>query len=449
MKIVPCFLILSAACGEVTTNGNDNPPPIIEEVSPGRGGVRGGHTITITGSGFAENDAGENHVVVGIMAAADVEAADDVTLTFTLPAGPGPDALEDLVVFNDNGFAYRADAIRYNPLPVITGVTPDHSNDEGGDTVTITGSGFEDLDAGDPTVTIGSTTLEGVEVVSDTEITADIPAMPDDAGPFVRLDVTVSNLNGDAVDHEAFRYTRQGLMVAGNTTGVFGGGTSNQTLFFVDMESDPVRLVPITPLVSFINAMAIGEDGKVYVVSGRCRDPQLLGVLDPFTGAQTTIGRVTTALDQQVYLQSLAFVGETLYGHSNHNGFGRLVSIDLETAVVTPIGDTPDGTSSGNGIATRNGTSVWLINRSNTPLRSQAVATSVTTDITPMGGAGRAFTALLEYDDELLGITRDDEVTGQSRNSTMVRINRSNGNVTPVSPLGRWVTGFAPTPDTF
>src|SRR5262245_20544901 len=117
-------LMVVAACGDVTSNGNSNPPPLITEVSPGRGGVPGGHTITLNGAGFPDNNAGEGPFVGGIPEATDVVAEDDSTLTFKLPPGPAPDAVVDLVVFNNNGFAVMPDAVQYNPLPTLTAVTP-------------------------------------------------------------------------------------------------------------------------------------------------------------------------------------------------------------------------------------------------------------------------------------------------------------------------------------
>lgn len=106
------------------------PQPVVAAVhndSPG--------TVTLTGSGFT----GASAVSFGAVAATDFSVDSDTQITVTVPAGAVSD---DVVVTTPVGSSVAWFADKYYPPPAVTAVSPNSGSDQGGDTVTITGSGF-------------------------------------------------------------------------------------------------------------------------------------------------------------------------------------------------------------------------------------------------------------------------------------------------------------------
>ena len=107
------------------------------------------------------------------------------------------------------------------PLPVVTGVSPASGTTDGGDSVTVTGTGFTAATA----VDFGTTAASSVVVVSDTTITATSPALPPGT-----VDVTVTTAGGTSAAGPAdqFTFATPPLAVTGVSppTGSTLGGTS-------------------------------------------------------------------------------------------------------------------------------------------------------------------------------------------------------------------------------
>jgi hypothetical protein len=111
-------------------------------------------------------------VIVGGVAATNVEYVDSGNLTATTPAHAA--GATDVVVTNydgqaatlSNGYTFIAAA------PTITSITPATGSKNGGDAITITGTGFY----GTPNVTLGGTVATSVNVVNANTITAVTPA---------------------------------------------------------------------------------------------------------------------------------------------------------------------------------------------------------------------------------------------------------------------------------
>lgn len=439
------------ACGEVTTNGNDNPPPTIEAVSPERGGVPGGHTITVSGSGFTANDAGDNHVVVGDVAASDVVAEDDATLTFTLPPGPEPDAVRDVVVFNNNGFAILPDAIQYSPFPVALSLSNGFVR-SGGDEITIFGTGFADLDAGENTVMIGAVEAAGVEVVSDSELLVEVPPRPDDIKAFTPLDVVVTNGNGTTTLPGAFRYTQAGLLRFDWNRGEI------TKIYFLDLEGDEVEETLITTANVRVHSAALANNGKIYI-TGRstscCYDSlaRPLATVDPLTGASQTIGTLSgTPVSDGV--RDITFTNGKLYGMAKVNG--QLVVIDTDDASISAVGSPGAYPETGSGMyshpigmARRNDSTLWVSNNIQGPLYRVNVSDSVTaTEVTLLGEVNASINSMLLHDGELYAVTKSSAVLGDSGQS-LVRIDPADGAVTPVYQFSGIHTIITPTPPLF
>ncbi len=447
LVVLPALL---AACGEVTTNGNDNPPPLIEAVSPERGGVPGGSTVTVTGRGFTENDAGENHVVVGMLSATDVTAADDVTLTFTLPPGPAPGAIADLVVFNNNGFAVQAGAIEYNPLPRAISASTGFVSSGGGTSFTIEGLGFEELDAGDNRVLIGGVEATSVEVDSDTQLTVEAAERPTDVPAFEALDLVVENANGRSVLPGAMKYSAPGLLLVGS------GGPTHK-LSWVDLEADPIRVVTLLQDVSVgSGSMAVSPDGVVYLLRNtNTGGARALMTVDPLTGVTEVVGPfdnddVPGAPDA---VRDFAFVGNTMIAFLRNER--RLAEIDLDTAIWTPIGAVnayPDVPSFGVPLAIgrRDSSSVWVASTTTSLLRRMSTTNSNTVDgPTLQGDVNVGIYALLNLDGDLLALTRNRVTDGSGSRQSIIRINTTNGNITELLDVPSGYGAISATPASF
>ncbi|MCL1876920.1 IPT/TIG domain-containing protein, partial [Candidatus Saccharibacteria bacterium] len=133
--------------------------PIIAGVSPSEGTTAGGTTLTITGTYFTNASA----VKVGAQNCTSYTVVNDTTITCVTPAASngrvgvsvtGPSGMMRTL---DNVFTYRT------PL-TITAVSPNHGLTMGGESVTITGTGFASpggISAGTPSAPVlaGATTM--------------------------------------------------------------------------------------------------------------------------------------------------------------------------------------------------------------------------------------------------------------------------------------------------
>jgi hypothetical protein len=116
------------------------PPPIapsIASVKPDHGPLTGGATIVVTGAGFAE---GCEVSIDGVSAKTERTSEGDLSVVTPPRAQKG---FAELRVVNPDGqLAIYEEDYRYDPAPVVTGVTPAHAREEGGDVITILGADF-------------------------------------------------------------------------------------------------------------------------------------------------------------------------------------------------------------------------------------------------------------------------------------------------------------------
>ena len=152
------------------THSNDlytyKPAPVIASASPNKGPAAGGATVSITG----ENFTAATLVTFGGAAAASFTVESDTSITAVTPAGtPGT---ADIAVTAAGGTAAKPAAYTYIPSPTITSLSPNKGVTAGGNMVTITGTAF----TGAASVTFGGVAAASFTVVSDTTITAVVPA---------------------------------------------------------------------------------------------------------------------------------------------------------------------------------------------------------------------------------------------------------------------------------
>ncbi len=168
-------------------------PPTITSINPEAGPISGGNTVTIKGTGFV-SDA---HVSFGSSPASSVTYVGPTELTAVAPAEAAGTA--DIQVTTGGGTNATSSADQYLfGAPSLTGVSPTSGPVAGGNTVTITGTGF----VADARVIFGSTAAGSVTHVSPTELTAVAPA--ESAGT---VNVRVDTGAGASPASSADRYT--------------------------------------------------------------------------------------------------------------------------------------------------------------------------------------------------------------------------------------------------
>ena len=288
--------------------------PVIESISPQAGPLAGGDTVTITGSGFQDSGLTFGKVVFAPTGGADklnaaaATVVSDTEITVTTPdatataAGKAILATTIDVGFNDpaapgsdiNAIAETAGAgtLDYTfGAPVVDSITPAAGALDGGTKITVTGSGFENMDLSldsvsfEPTIGAGAAApLTGTEaqVISDTELTVITPdatseadgkqtlstqvgvfftdtQSPDDqiravAGDGVSvLDYTFGAPVVDSVNPSA------GPLVGGNEITITGSGFEDGGLTFDKVDFDPTSDTDGSTAIDGVDATVVSD----------------------------------------------------------------------------------------------------------------------------------------------------------------------------------------------
>ncbi|MGI5152199.1 IPT/TIG domain-containing protein [Plantactinospora sp. CA-294935] len=214
----PALVEVVFPAGRVTAPTFTYIAPTITSIVPDTGPSTGGTSVTITGTGFT----GATGVTFGDNPGTDlVVDPSGTSLTVTTPPGaPGPVDVTVLIPGADavapDGFTYQAVA------PIASAIDPDSGPQSGGQTVTITGTGFV---PGETTVTFDGVPATDVTVApGGTSLTAVTPANP--VGPAA---VVVTTPGGSAAPLD-YTYLADGsdAVVTGldPTSGPTSGGTT-------------------------------------------------------------------------------------------------------------------------------------------------------------------------------------------------------------------------------
>ncbi len=136
---------------------------------------------------------------------------------------------------NDAALGLVLDFIPPSP-PTLTAVSPANGPATGGNTITITGTGFL---SSNTTVNFGATPATNVVVVSDTQITATAPA-----GTGI-VDVTVTTPFGTTpvVPADAYTYLSPGLAIAFAPASIVAGATATLTIKLSNPNPAPATLL--------------------------------------------------------------------------------------------------------------------------------------------------------------------------------------------------------------
>lgn len=345
-------LLFFAACGggggDFVDGGSDMPS--VASAEPAFGPLSGGTRVIVTGNGFANGGAAPNHVLVGGHEAAAAGIIDDNTIEVVIPEGDSPGDAE-IVVYNSNGYASATGIFHYSEPPTITSMSPDEVRYDTGGTITVTGSGFLDEDAGVNAVLIDGISAIDVDVTSDTSLS--FTALP--GLIFNKPDITVVNRRGTAIAN-GYQYgpgPAGGLIAFARS---FSTAPTRFAFFFdpltLEIQSIPVRAMQGGGGGSFPWFRSVFQNAAGQYL-GVDRDSNQVRLLD--LDAQTSSPMVS--LTYQV--KEIAQVGGTTYAlNRTSSQFG---SINMSTGVFTQIG-TANISGQGAAIAADSGGTVYVTN---------------------------------------------------------------------------------------
>jgi hypothetical protein len=228
------------------------PPPSVSTVAGiarATGATAGGNTVTITGSGFT----GAWRVAFGTVLGTSITVLSTTRMTVVAPKHP-PGAV-DLVITGPGGASTvtRNDRYSYLAPPTVTSVTgiaKASGSTNGGNTVTIIGTGFTDITA----VLFGSAPGASIRVLSPSTLTVVVPKHA--AGV---LDVLVRGTHGTSVAGTPDQYTfvapptitsvagtanATGSTSGGNTVTITGTGfTGITSVLFASVPGTSIKMV--------------------------------------------------------------------------------------------------------------------------------------------------------------------------------------------------------------
>jgi hypothetical protein len=171
--------VVAAGGTNTTLSFSFQPPPVITSVSPTQGPESGGTTVTINGAGLI-NASG---IYFGATPAASYNLVSDNLITAVSPAGTG---VVSITVNTPAAFSNGA-LFQYVAAPTLTSINPTSGSILGGNSVTLTGSGF----TGAQNVFFG-TLPTTFTVLDDSTISAVAPTV----GATGPVSVTVQNAGG-------------------------------------------------------------------------------------------------------------------------------------------------------------------------------------------------------------------------------------------------------------
>jgi phospholipase C len=223
--VAPAHLAGTVAITITTRGGNSPttlpytyiaPVPQVTSVSPARGPIGGTNKVTVKGSGFY----GATAVGFGSTPATSFTVVSDTTITAIAPAHTVGTVTMLVTTAGGTNARLAVAYYVYARIPWVSAVAPISGMVTGGDTITITGTGF----TGATKVMFGTVAAPSFFVVSDTTVTAIAP-------PHVvaTVDITVSTATATSPTSSADRYRFQlpPPMVTSITPGtvpVAGGG---------------------------------------------------------------------------------------------------------------------------------------------------------------------------------------------------------------------------------
>jgi hypothetical protein len=231
--------------------------PAITSISPVGGLPAGGTSVTLTGSGFT----GASKVAFGTgIFGSGLNVVSDSVLKVTTPAHAVGVVNVKVTTPQGTSATVTADQFTFGALPSITAVSPVSGPPAGGNTVTITGTGF----TGASQVVFGNgAPATGFTVVSGTKITAIAPAH---AAGAVNMRVTTPVGTSAVVTADQYNYTvappvitglspKTGSTAGGDTVTISGTGFTGTTkVLFGNVF--PAQSIEVNPAGTQITALS-------------------------------------------------------------------------------------------------------------------------------------------------------------------------------------------------
>jgi hypothetical protein len=348
MRLRLVFLIPALAVGACSGGSESGDgTPAIESSSPDYGSLQGGSRIVLTGEGFG---AAPNRVLIGGREAPLAAAIDSEHLEVVVPPNDSPGDAE-IIVFNQAGFGMATGVFRYSTEPVVDEVSPESVQYNTGGTVTLTGSGYLDEDAGPVTVLIDGEEAVDVVVESDTELTFTAPP------GFVlgTPEITVINHRGEGSLEDGFRYG------PGPSGGLLLWPSFNEETYLAFF--DPISLeIQKQPRLNRGGGSSFPSYHSVMVDGAGRRLAQLGGqqfeIQEIFIDDQTSTGLRFVGFN----IADMERVGTTIYALDRTNL--RFGTFDPTTGTFTQIG-APSLNSQGMALAADAGGTMYVVTGNN------------------------------------------------------------------------------------
>lgn len=209
------MLLVGVGCG----GGGGSASLTLAAVTPASGGVAGGALVTLSGARMDQ----VTRVTFGGAEATNLTPVDGGTMTCVTP--PGTLGLVEVIIEAGDDTSTLA-GFTYYPVPTLTMVTDPLGSLVGGETLTLTGSGFLVNEPGIVSVTIGDVPATAVNVSSDSQLTC-VSGGQTAPGNF---DVQVHTQNGTATLAAGFQAVLPPTLTAVATNAGPAGGYTDVTL---------------------------------------------------------------------------------------------------------------------------------------------------------------------------------------------------------------------------
>ncbi len=329
--------------------------PAVTGVSPSAGPVKGGASVTISGTGFT----GATKVMFGSTAATSFKVNSDSQITAVSPPR-GAGTVDVTVTSNDGTSATgSADVFTYDAVPTVSGVSPRAGPLSGGPTLTINGTGF----TGAASVAVGANAAT-VLTVSSTQITATLTAATG-AGT---VNVTVTTPGGTSATSSADQFTYDpvptvtgvslgaGPLAGGTKVTITGTGLTGATaVSFGSSAGTQVTVLSNTEVTAVSPGGSAGAVGVTVTTPGGTSATADQFTYDPVpTVTGVSPGAGPLAGGTQVTITGTGLTGATAVDFAGAPASITVVS-DTEVTAVSPGGSagavgvkvtTPGGTSS-------------------------------------------------------------------------------------------------------
>ncbi|UTO63652.1 IPT/TIG domain-containing protein [Streptomyces rapamycinicus NRRL 5491] len=325
--------------------------PALTGISPATGPATGGTTVTLTGT----NLLGATVVRFGAVNATSFTVVSATQITAVAPPGSGTVQVTATTPGGtSNGVSYSYVAVA---VPVLTAVSPGQGPVGGGNTVTLTGSGFTGVTA----VRFGSTPASSFTVVSATQITAVAP--PGSGTVQVTATTPGGTSNGVSYSYVAVAVPvltavspGQGPVGGGNVVTLTGSGLTGVTA--VNFGSTPALSFTVVSATQITAVAPPGAAGPVQItVTGPGGTSN--GVTYFYVGVPTLTGATPaqgpTSGGTTVTLTGTNLLGATAVRFGAVNATSFTVVSATQITAVAPSGSgtvqitavTPGGTSNG------------------------------------------------------------------------------------------------------